>query len=38
MYRDIWINELELWAVLLQVRMMAPRVRGMTYHLWCDNL
>ena len=38
MYRDIWINELELWAVLLQVRMMAPRVRGMTYHLWCDNM
>ena len=37
-FRDIWINELELWAVLLQVRMMAPRVRGMTYHLWCDNL
>ena len=37
-YRDIWITELELWAVLLQVRMMAPRVRGMTYHLWCDNL
>ena len=37
-FRDIWIGELELWALLLMVRMVAPRARGTTLKLWCDNL
>ena len=37
-FRDIWIGELELWALLLMVRMIAPRARATKLKLWCDNI
>ena len=37
-YRDIFITELEFIGLVLMVRMIAPRARGMLLRLFCDNI